>query len=143
MHCVPHLTCSFVQFHCIGSVVEVEEGGCFVWWNRPGIQGGVGLPGYDGETIRDVALYVPHFEQVVSVNSRRYDIAEGISMFRHESEWKKLTPGVARHYVGHVVPLASPVNMVVPCNDKVDPVFDKEPMELVPCLFEDVEPVEG
>ena len=112
-------------------------------WNRPGIQGGVGLPGYDGETIRDVALHVPHFEQVVSVNSRRYDIAEGISIFRHESEWKKLSPSVAGHYVGHGVPFASPVNMVVTRNDKVDPVFDKEPMELVPCLSEDVESVEG
>ena len=112
-------------------------------WNRPGIQGRVGLPGYDGETIRDVALHVPHFEQVVSVNSRRYDIAEGTSIFRYESEWKKLSRGVAGHYVGHGVPLASPLNMVVTRNDKVDPVFDKEPMELVPCLSEDVESVEG
>ena len=112
-------------------------------WNRPGRQGRVGLPGYDGETIRDIGLHVPHFEQVVPVNSGRYDIAEGISMFRHESEWKKLSPGVAGHHVGHGVPLASPVNMVVTRNDKVDPVFDKEPMELVPCLSEDVESVEG
>ena len=112
-------------------------------WNRPGVRGGVGLPGYDGETIRDVALHVSHFEQVVSVNSRRYDIAEGISIFRHESEWKKLSPGVAGHDVGHGVPFASPVNMVVTRNDKVHPVFDKEPMELVACLSEDVEPMEG
>ena len=112
-------------------------------WNRPGVRGGVGLPGYDGETIRGGALHVPHFEQVVSVNSRRYDIAEGISIFRHESEWKKLSPGVAGHDVGHGVPFASPVNMVVTRNDKVDPVFDKEPMELVPFLSEDVEPMEG
>ncbi|SPJ14519.1 hypothetical protein SBDP2_1690004 [Syntrophobacter sp. SbD2] len=73
-------------------------------WNRPGRQGRVGLPGYDG---------------------------------------KKLSPGVAGHHVGHGVPLASPVNMVVTRNDKVDPVFDKELMELVPCLSEDVESVEG
>ena len=112
-------------------------------WNRPGVRGGVGLPGYDGETIRGGALHVPHFEQVVSVNSRRYDRAEGISIFRHESVWKKLSPGVAGHDVGHGVPFASPVNMVVTRNDKVDPVFDKEPMELVPCLSEDVEPMEG
>ena len=112
-------------------------------WNRPGRQGRVGLPGYDGETIRDIGLHVPHFEQVVPVNSGRYDIAEGISIFRHESEWKKLSPGVAGHYVGHGVPLASPVNMVVTRNNKVDPVFDKELVELVPCLSEDVESVEG
>lgn len=112
-------------------------------WNRPDRQGRVGLPRYDGETICDIALHVPHFEQVVSVNSGRYNIAEGISIFRHESKWKKLSPGVAGHYVGHGVPLASPVNMVVTRNDKVDPVFDKEPVELVPCLSEDVESVEG
>ncbi len=112
-------------------------------WNRPGIQGRVGLAGYDEETIRDVALHIPRFEQVVSVNSRRHDIAEGTSVFRHQSEWKKLSPGIAGHYVGHGVPFASPVNMVVTRNDKVDPVFDKEPMELVPRLSEDVQPMEG
>ena len=112
-------------------------------WSRPCIQGRVGLFGYDGEAIRDIALHVPHFEQVMYVNSRRYDIAEGTSIFRHQSEWKKLSPGVAGHYVGHGVPFASPVHMVVTRNDKVDPVFDKEPMELVPCLSEDVESVEG
>ena len=112
-------------------------------WNRPGRQVRAGLLGYDGETIRDIALHVPHFEQVVSVNSRRYDIAEGISMFRHKPEWKKLSSGVTGHYIRHGVPFASPVNMVVTRNHKVDPVFDKEPMELVPCLSEDVESVEG
>jgi hypothetical protein len=103
----------------------------------------VGLPGYDGETIRDVALHVPRFKQVVSVNSRRYNVAEGTSIFRHEPEWKTLSPGVAGHYVGHGVSFASPVNMVVTRNDKVHAVIDKEPMELVPCLSENVEPVEG
>ncbi len=112
-------------------------------WNRPGRQGRVGLLGYDGETIRDISLHVPHFEQVVSVYSGRYDIAEGIYIFGHESEWKELSPGVAGYYVGHGVPLASPVNMVVTRNDKIDPIFDEEPVEFVSCPSENVESVEG
>lgn len=112
-------------------------------YHRPGIPMRARIHRCNGEPVRNVALHVSHFEQVESVDSRHHNVAEGTSIFGRESERKELSPCVAGHYVGHTFPFAPSINVVVTRDDKVDPVFDKELVQVIPRLSEDVEAVKG